>query len=264
MGAVKAAVAALLFASGLASAPRSSMAWDLILCAAPNNLPFSDRDGTGFENRIAAALADYLGAKLDVLWFHGGEETIDTRLRVGECDVVMDVEDGHPAVLSTLTYYRSPYVFVQRADRSFTVHSFDDLMSQNLSIGVQATGGPAHDALSVRGLEGSIHRFYDTEPEAIINDVARGEIDVGVMWGPTAGYLASTAPVPLKVSPVTPEFEPPFIPMFINMVMGVRRGDEELRDLLDGAIAARWDEITAILEDLHVPIMPLQKPVATR
>src|SRR5689334_8840280 len=40
----------------------------LRVCADPNNLPFSDRAGGGFENRIAEIVARDLGRRLDYYW----------------------------------------------------------------------------------------------------------------------------------------------------------------------------------------------------
>ena len=37
----------------------------LRVCADPNNLPFSDQAGRGFENKIAALIAQDLGATVD-------------------------------------------------------------------------------------------------------------------------------------------------------------------------------------------------------
>jgi mxaJ protein len=84
-----------------------------------------------------------------------------------------------------------------------------------------------------------------------------------VLWGPAAGYYAMVSPEPLVVLPVKPEFEPPFTPMFLNMVIGFRRGEDSIRDLFDIAIAKRWEDIQRVLEDLQVPLMPLAAPVLT-
>ena len=77
-------------------------------------------------------------------------------------------------------------------------------------------------------------------------------------------HLAEHVAIPsISAAPVTPMFEPPFRPMFINIAVGVRIGDESLRDLLDIAIAKQWDEINAVLQEFHVPTLPLQRPMVT-
>jgi ABC-type amino acid transport substrate-binding protein len=93
----------------------------------------------------------------------------------------------------------------------------------------------------------------------LIDAVAEGDIDVAVPWGPVAGYYAARQDPPLKVVPV-PEFDIPFTPMYHSIVIALRLGDEEFRDLLDGAIARRWDDIYAVLAEYNVPTLPLPRP----
>ena len=247
----------------IASVPgvRDASAWEMKVCAGPFLLPFSHKDETGFDNRIAALLAEAIGADLTYVWTTQSLDMFNKYLRVGECDIVIGVQDGQEGLLSTLAYYRSPIVFIQRPDKPYRVNMFDDPALKELRIGVQYAQGPSHEALINRGLRGNIARVYEFQLKPIIEDVAAGEIDVGVAWGPTAGYYAALQTPPLVISPVTPEFEPPFRPMFINIAVGVRRGDESLRDLLDIAIAKQWDAIQAVLQEYHIPTMPLQRPM---
>jgi hypothetical protein len=90
--------------------------------------------------------------------------------------------------------------------------------------------------------------------------VARGDIDLGIAWGAIAGYYGARSEVPLRVVAVEPTFEPPFTTMVFAMTMGVRRGDEALRDQLGVAIARRWDDIQAVLAAYNVLTEPLARP----
>lgn len=247
----------------LATGVRDASAWEMRVCADPFFLPFSHSDRSGFENRVAMLLAKAIDADVKFVWIAQSPDMIANYLRVGKCDVIIGVQDGQEGLLSTLSYYRSPFVFVQRADRPYRVSMFDDAALRDLRIGVQSALSPTNEALIKRGLRDNITRVYEYALAPIIEDVAAGEIDVGIAWGPTAGYFAALQSVPLVVSPVTPMFEPPFRPMFINIAVGVRIGDESLRDLLDIAIAKQWDEINAVLQEYHVPTMPLQRPMVT-
>lgn len=247
----------------IAAFAQPAAAWELRVCADPDKLPFSRADGAGFENKIAELVAKELRADLTFLWMPQTVDMINQQLRVGECDLIAGVEDGQAALTSTLAYYRSPMVFLQRADHLPRIEMFDDPALQGMRIGIQPSGGVAHDALEVRGLGANL-KFYDFLMAPIIEDVAKGtDIDIGVLWGPTAGYFGAQQDVPMVVSPVTPEFEPPFTPMYINIVMGVRRGDEALRDLLDFAISQQWEAINAVLAEFHIPVMPLSRPMLT-
>ncbi len=259
---IAARIAALTITALAVFAPPAS-AWELRVCADPDKLPFSRSDGAGFENKIAELIAKELHADLTFLWTPQTPDMINQALRVGECDIIAGVEDGQAALTSTLAYYRSPMVFLQRADSQPRVEMFDDPALRNMRIGIQPSGGVAHDALEVRGLGANL-KFYDFLMTPIIEDIAKGtEIDIGVLWGPAAGYFGALQDVPMVVSPVTPEFEPPFTPMYINIVMGVRRGDEALRDLLDFAISQQWEAINAVLAEFHIPVMPLSRPILT-
>jgi quinoprotein dehydrogenase-associated probable ABC transporter substrate-binding protein len=269
------AVPLLLLLAGLTARAQEAQAvtvtepgWELRVCADPASPPFSLADGTGFENRIAAILADELGASLTFDWYKQGPDMINLRLREGECDLIMGVPDGYRELLTTVAYYRSPYVFVYRADAPFTLESFDDPVLHDLRIGLQGTGVPPHDALINRGLQDRISRFYDAyEPSEgsaylarLVDDVVNGETDVGIAWGPGAGYYAQQQPVALTVVPVAPQIEPPFLPMVFSMTMAMRPGDEALRDRLGIALADRWDEVQALLEEYGVPLASLPRP----
>ncbi len=245
------------------SGGQSASAWEMSVCADPGLLPFSSIDETGFDNRIAKLLAEAVDATVEFVWTAQSPDMISLFLRVGKCDVIVGVQDGQEGLLTTLAYYRSPIVFIQRAGRPYNVSMFDDPALRELRIGIQHAGSPAYEALLNRGMRGNITRIYEYQLTHIIDDIAKGEIDVGLAWGPTAGYFAALQTPPLLVSPVTPEFEPPFRPMFINIAVGVRIGDESLRDLLDIAIAKQWDAIIAILEEYHAPTMPLQRPMVS-
>ena len=240
--------------------------WELIVCADPNAPPFSQRDETGFENQIAYILADELGATLTFFWIPQARTLMSERFRIGACDLIIGLPESSAGTLSTLTYYRSPYVFVYRADEDYDIFTFDDPILRDLRLGVEPTNSPATLALERRGLGANIVLEVDfvvrNVVDPVIAAVAAGEIDVAIMWGPTAGYHAQQSTVELIVMPV-PLFEPPFIPMFINMVIGVRLGDESFRDLLDIAIVNRWDDIQAVLEELDIPRMPLVPPIIT-
>ena len=244
-------------------------AWEFVVCADPNASPFSNRDETGFENRIAHVLADEMGAVLEFFWIPQVRTQMTQALREGRCDVIIGLADGGGGVLATIAYYRSPYVFVYRSDEDYEIATFDDPILRDLRIGVQPIESPAHQALLRRDLRDNITMETQVflggpgDPlEPMIAAVAGKQIDVLVTWGPAAGYYADRQPVSLTVT-AAPPFEPPIIQMFINMVAGVRLGDDSLRDRLDIAIVNRWGDIQSVLDDANIPRMPLAPPVLT-
>ncbi len=246
-----------------------AQAWEMRVCADFNRMPFSNRDAAGFENRIAQVLADEMGATLAFEWWPQRDVMVNNALRPGDCDVVIGASEGQAGVLTTLAYYRAPFVFVYRADAGYDITTFDDPVLATLRLGVEPYLGPTEQAFMTRGLGDNILQEFDylggdtNDPLApAVNAVANGDIDVAAIWGPAAGYYAARSTVPLVVQAVPP-FEPPFIPMYVNISIGVRQGDEELRDLLNTALVNRWDEINAILAEYNIPTMPLPKPTLT-
>jgi len=57
----------------------SADARSLRVCADPNNLPYSDARGEGFENRIVTLLAADLGAEVEYTWWAQAAVSSGTR-----------------------------------------------------------------------------------------------------------------------------------------------------------------------------------------
>lgn len=260
----------------LCSAWGYAQSWELRVCADPNNLPYSNRQEEGFENRIAEIVAEELDAELTYYWFPQRPQLVREVLREGECDLVMGVTDNHPQFLTTLAYYRSSYVFLYPDDKPFEISSFDDPVLHQLSVGIHLPPGgdstaPPAQALAKRGLAENIRGypvFGDYSQPAplsrLVEAVAEGEVDAAVVWGPIAGYFAQEHPMDLTLVPVSPAIDLPFLPMVFSISMGVRRGDDDLGDLLNLAIARRWDGIQEVLQHYGVPLEPLPKPTLGR
>ncbi|HEX5574932.1 MAG TPA: hypothetical protein VFX42_03570, partial [Gemmatimonadales bacterium] len=113
---------------------------ELRVCSDPNNLPFSNQRGEGFENRLAELIAGELNATVRYTWWAERRGFIRSTLNAGRCDVVMGMPPGTGSVLTTRPYYRSTYVFVSRRDRHLAVKSLDDAALRRLKIGVQVVG----------------------------------------------------------------------------------------------------------------------------
>ncbi|MFL5577401.1 MAG: substrate-binding domain-containing protein [Gemmatimonadaceae bacterium] len=239
----------------------------LRVCADPNNLPFSNAKGEGFENRVAALLARDLGARLEYTWWAERRGYVRNTLAAGACDVLLGVPAGFERALTTAPYYRSTYVFVSRKARRYGIRSFDDPRLRALRVGVQIVGDdyantpPAH-ALSRRGIVHNVvgYTLYgdyreQNPPARIIDAVAKGDVDVAVAWGPLAGYFAKREPVALDVVPVSPRVDPPRLPMTFAIALGVARGRSALRDSLQQVLDRRRAEIRRILDDYGVPVV---------
>ncbi len=95
-------------------APVAAQAGVLRVCSDPNNLPFSNRAGQGFENKIADLVARDLGDTVEYAYALQNDKFIKHTLDAHKCDVMMGVSAGMDEVATTRPYYASTYVFVSR------------------------------------------------------------------------------------------------------------------------------------------------------
>ena len=255
------------------SQPLTRPADVLRVCADPNNLPFSNQRGEGFENKIAELLARDLGDRVEYTWWAQRRGFFRNTLKAGLCDVVIGVPSGFEMALTTKPYYRSTYVFLYRKDHGLKVNSFDDPILKTVRVGVQMVGNdqintpPAH-ALSRRNIIDNVKAFtlygdysQSNPPARIVDAVEARDIDLAIVWGPLAGYFAKQSRVPLALVPVSPQVDQPFLPFVFDISMGVRRGDEDLKEHLEQIMEKHRADIDRILDDYGVPRVDREKGV---
>jgi mxaJ protein len=239
----------------------------LRVCADSNYMPYSDRDGQGFENKVAALVAQAMGRKLEYHWASyrgqgGFSNFLAEDLDAGKCDVVInlpygDVEEGY-----TEPYYTSSYVFVTKKDAPYDISSMNSSALRTTKIGVE-TGTPPEDVLKVLGLTSNIVPFDvagnpQDSPKSMLQAVQDGKVGVLITWQPAIGYFLKSYP-DLKTTAVPSEQYAPGIPaarFSFAMAMGVRKNDTALKQELDKAISSHKDEINTILAAYDVPRSP--------
>src|SRR5881296_1890918 len=263
--------AALLLAAPavvlMAGAPRPLT--DLRVCADPFDLPFSNDQEQGFENKIAHVVAQDLNARVVNYWWPSRRGVLRNSILGGFCDVMIQAPVGLDPVATTKPYYRSTYYFIYRADRGLQLRSLDDTILKRLKIGVNMIGydytntPPAH-ALSARGIVGLVGfgNFLNADPNAdhpddIVRAVARDSIDVAVVWGPLAGYWVKRQSVPLTMVALPDTDAVSGMPFAFAMAMAVRHRDKELKATLDSVIDRRRSDIIQILQQYNVPMIEL-------
>jgi mxaJ protein len=268
------AAAGLSLVAALFTGARPAPMPELHVCADPNNLPFSNARAEGFENRIATLLARDLGRTVRYTWWAERRGFIRKTLGAHRCDVVMGIPAKSDRVLATRPYYASTYVFLTRSSDHRRIESLDDSLLRRLKIGVHVIGEdynnpPPVQALARRGIVRnvvgySIYGDYSRPdpPSDLVHAVARGEIDVAIIWGPFAGYFAHRESVPLTMSPVLPPVDPPGLPFTFAIALGVRPDDDTLRARLDSALARHAGEIGHILDSYGIPRLKDARPVA--
>lgn len=235
---------------------------ELRVCADPNNMPFSNQREQGFENKIAGLIAAKLGARLEYTWWSQRKSFVKNSLDEGRCDVLMGVPATLDSVTTTKPYYRSTYVFVSRRDRNLKIASLADSRLSDWRIGIHVVGddyAPPAYALARRGITANVIPFSlfgeygeANPPAKIISAVESGAIDVAIVWGPFAGYFAKSSAVPLDVVPVTPTVFLA-IPFTYDISIGVRKGNEALRAVLDGVLENESASVLQILSEYGLP-----------
>ena len=269
---------ALCFA--LACSAGSSQAQDkppakreaLRVCQDPNNLPFSNVDGEGIENKLAELFGRALGLPVTYYSFPQRLAFIRNTLRYklpGEdypCDIVMGIPVGYDQVSVTKPYYRSTYALVFPQGKGMDqVKSADDFLKLDaatlakLRIGVYDRS-PASDWLSRHNLleQGVPYQIMNADPkqypgEIIEKDLAAGKLDVAIVWGPIAGYFAKRVKAPtLTVVPLKSE---PGVNLAFQMAMGVRYGEREWKQQIEGLLESQRPGIEAILREYAVPVV---------
>lgn len=239
------------------------------VCADPNNLPFTNQKGEGFENKIAELIGRELNLPVEYTWFAQRRGFFRNTLREGRCDVVMGAPERTERALSTQPYYYSSYVFVSRKDRGLNIESLDDPLLRQLRIGVEMIGDdgintPPAQTLAAKGLIDNIvgYTVYGdysrpSPPSQIIGAVVRKDVDMALVWGPRAGYFAAHQNTLLKITPILPEADAK-IPYVFGISIGLRYGEDEFKKKLNRILAEKQDEIRRILNEYNVP--QVQRP----
>lgn len=264
-------LAALLAGPAAAQAPELAEALELVdpdvlrVCADPRNLPFSNEAGEGFENALAELVAEKLGREgVSYTFFPQGVGFVRNTLGAYRCDVIMGYAQGDELVQNTNPYYRSAYALVVPPGSDLAgVTRLDDPRLQGKRLGVVAHTPPA-TSLARLGLMDDAKPYdimVDTRTQSpvadMFADLAAGEIDAALAWGPMAGYHAGQADPPLVVAPLTQEGEG--APrMTYRITMGVRPSDQEWKRRLNEVIAESQPEIDALLRRYGVPLLDEQ------
>jgi quinoprotein dehydrogenase-associated probable ABC transporter substrate-binding protein len=246
----------------------------LRVCADPNNLPLSNEQGEGYENKIAEELARDLGRRIEYTYFPQRMGFVRNTLRQRDaatqryrCDLIIGVPKGYELTATTRPYMRSTYalVFASRPDLG-ELRTAQDLLKlppdkrRALRIGVFGRSPGADWLLRHDMLERAV--FYtpqsadpaESPAHLIEQDLTAGRIDLAIVWGPIAGHLVRrhTSFPAWRAAPFMPERE---IKFDYEISMGVRFGEKEWANVLDEWIGGHQNEVRAILAEYRVPLL---------
>ena len=265
-------LALMIGAHAAAQAPGLGASAELVdpkvfrVCADPRNLPFSDEAGAGFENKLAEMFAQKLGEPTSYTYYPQVIGFVRNTLNALRCDVVMGAAVGDDLIQTTNAYYHTTYALVFKPGEGLDgIDSLEDPRLKNKHIGIVA-GTPPATVLVQQGLM-MLARPYaltvdtriDSPSQSMINDIATGQIDAGVLWGPIAGYYAQRVTPHLFVAPLLKEQSR----MDFRIALGVRRSDQDWKRQLNRLIAENQPEINRILTEYGVPLLDEQGKLMT-
>jgi mxaJ protein len=232
------------------------------VCADPDNMPYSNVKQEGFEDKIAALIAEDLGKKLTFTYAYNRQGFLRNTINANRCDVIIGTAKGYDALSTTAAYYRSGYVFVWRKDSNYKITDWDSPDLKKGIIGI-VDKSPATVPLNDHDLMANarpyrLQRDLHLPPSFIIDDLVKGDIDVAIVWGPIAGYYAKQAKVPLEMAFI-PEYKTvnPRGKEYWNIAMGVRKNDKNRAEIINQSLEKNKEKIAKIMSDYGIPTVPV-------
>ena len=260
--------AGLALAASLACSAQAQNAPDLALrtalrvCADPNNMPFSNQKLQGFENKIAELIGNDLHLRLEFVWFPQVVGFVRHTLGAQACDVVMGTVSGAEMMDTTNPYYHTGYMLVTRQEDHIDADEVSDPALAGKRFGVVASTPPMDLLLRHKLLARTtsyaltVDTRFESPPRDMLQDLVDHKIDVGLLWGPFAGYYITHGGLKLKAVVLRSETDTPRLDY--RIAMGVRPNESDWRRRLNGVLQRRQPEITDILISYGVPLLDEQ------
>jgi quinoprotein dehydrogenase-associated probable ABC transporter substrate-binding protein len=263
------ALAAILLATGARAQSVDLVSHTALrVCADPNALPFSNDRKEGFENKIADIIGQDLGLPVTYVWFPRIGAFVRQTLQKRQCDLVMGTVAGDPEMDTTTAYYHSGYMVVSRTDTGITAASVGDPALKDKKIGLIAATPPTdlvvrHELMpQVTSYSLSVDSRFESPARQLVQDIVDRKVDVGLLWGPIAGYYISHDHLPLKA--VFLEAEPDSARLDYRIAMGMRAGEPDWRRRINQALQRHQPEIDGILAAYGIPLLDEQnRAIAT-
>ncbi|QWF70428.1 quinoprotein dehydrogenase-associated putative ABC transporter substrate-binding protein [Methylomonas paludis] len=252
------------------------------VCADPLHPPYSSKDNSGYENKIATLFAEQLGQELEYFWFPERMGFIRNTLKAEndngkgyKCDVIMGLPPGSELADTTNPYLHSTYVLLIGKGRGWDdINSAEQLA--NLPLAKQEKlkiamfdRGPGTTWLQQHGLleQGIPYQSMTGDNEhniamQIEQDLRKQSIDMVILWGPMAAYVQSQSAPGSYIA--IPMISTPSLQFDFSIAMAVRPGDNKRKQLLNDLIAKNQAKIHDIISNYGIISLPIPVQAAPK
>ncbi|MBS3963933.1 MAG: methanol oxidation system protein MoxJ [Methylomonas sp.] len=261
---------ALALGIGFASAQAEQPT--LKVCTAEDEMPYSNKLGEGFENRLAQHVAEQMGRKLEIVIWSDPRYFIRDYLDKGLCDVVMGVDASDPRLLTTVPYYRSGYVFISREKDGLDLQDWNSPALKTAQRIAFAPGTPAETMLraigryndlfnyqqELVGFKSRRNQYVKYDNQKLVNEVASGKAEIAILWGPAAARYVKASATPLTMTLIPDNAnraDGEKVGFHYSTSIGVRKGETALLEQLNKIIKQQQDEIGELLEAEGIPLL---------
>jgi len=236
----------------------------LRICADPNNLPYSNQNNEGYENKIADLFAKKLGnISVTYSWYPMTAGFVRRTLNAKTCDLIVTFPAVHEFVQNSNPFYNSSYVLMSLEEKKINVKTLSDheIKEKKYKIGIIHATPPSSYVAKYNLFEQVKFYRQAADPRKqkpwtdATSDLVDGKIDIAILWGPLAGYEAKKAKKPIKIVPLTKEEITSRGKMVYRFTMGIRRNEPEWEKTINNLIKDNQEEINQILRGYGVPLL---------
>jgi len=244
----------------------------LKVCAAENEMPYSNKAGEGFENKLAELVGKALNRKVEYLSWTDPRYYIRDTLDKGLCDVAMGVDKGDPRVLTTQPYYRSGYVFISREADKLNLENWDsealrkaqriafvpDTPPEVMMRAIGRYNDMFNYSQELVGFKSRRNQYIKYETSKLVSEISSGHAEIAALWGPSAARYVKASTTPLVMTMIPDNnvrTDGQKVDFHFSTSMGVRKNDPTLLAQLNKVIEDNRNEITELLEEEGIPLV---------
>jgi mxaJ protein len=244
----------------------------LKVCAAEDEMPYSNQKGEGFENKLAQLIGKQLNKKIEYVFWKDPRYYLRDILEKGLCDVSLGVDTGDPRLLTTHPYFRSGYVFISKQAAGYDLKNWhSDILKKAKNIAF-VPNTPAEVMLraigryndmfnysqELVGFQSRRNQYVKYEPSKLVSEVSSGHAEIAVLWGPSAARYVKQSSTPLEMTVITDNSvraDGQKVEHHFSTAIGVRKNDPTLLAQLNKVIEDQQDDITDLLEEEGIPLL---------